>query len=256
MVSARGFSDWRSNDVILEPRQFFIVSGIKLRVAAMPVTVTVVPPEQIAIQQVKAAESQRIIGFIPNFYVVYERDAVPLTPKLKFQLALRELVDPVTILGFGINAGIDQASGYPSYDQGAKGYFQRLGATFAGGYTNEFVGDALLPSLLHQDPRYFYQGTGTIKSRLLHALSSPFVTRADDGHRMINYSSIGGDLASGAVANAYYPEQDRGPGLVFGSALIGAGGRMADAVFQEFLLRKFTSRRPPHAQSPDHVDSH
>jgi hypothetical protein len=161
---------------------------------------------------------------------------------LKFHLATKFLTDPVTTAGFLLNAAIYQAAGYPSYRQGAKGFGQRLGATFVGGYTNILVGDAILPSLLHQDTRYFYQGTGTTKSRLIHALSSPFVIRGDDGRREINFSAIGGDLVSGAVANAYYPDKDRGARLVLSSALIGAGGRAANAVVQEFLLHKFTSR--------------
>lgn len=242
IVSARGFANWASNGVIVEPGQFFILTGITLRVATVQATVTVVPAEQLAVEQVKSEEKQRILGVIPNFYVVYDRNAVPLTAKLKFQLALRASVDPVTIAGFGLSAGIDQLGDYPSYGQGADAYGQRLGATFAGGYTNILVGGAVLPSLLHQDPRYFYQGTGTAKSRLLHALSIAFVTKADNGHQQVNYSSIGGDLASGAIANAYYPSKDRGPGLVFSSALIGAGGRMVSAVIQEFVLRKFTSQ--------------
>ncbi len=127
------------------------------------------------------------------------------------------------------------------------GYGQRLGATFAGGYTKILLGDALLPSLFHQDPRYFYQGTGTTKSRLFHAMATPFVTRGDDGRREINYSDIIGDLASGAIANAYYPSQDRGAELVARSALIGIGGRMAFGIVQEFVLHKCTSR---HSSEP------
>jgi hypothetical protein len=110
---------------------------------------------------------------------------------------------------------------------------------------NDFVrGDAVLPSLLHQDPRYFYQGTGTTKSRLLHAMATPFVTKGDDGRREINYSNIIGDLASGAIANAYYPSQDRGVGPVARSALVGVGSRIALGILQEFVLRKWTSRHP------------
>jgi len=200
------------------------------------------------VQQVKVEEQQRIAGLIPNFYVVYDQQAAPITSKLKFHLAMKLLTDPVTMAGFGLNAAIYQMTGYPSYRQGAKGYGQRLGATFAGGYTNILVGDAMLPSLLHQDVRYFYQGKGTTKSRLLHALSSAFVIRGDDGHRQFNFSGIGGNLASGAIANAYYPEKDRGAKLVLSGALIGAGGRMANAVVQEFVMRKFTSR---HAKASD-----
>jgi hypothetical protein len=241
-VSAQGFADWKSSDIILKPSQYFILTGVNLRVATVQTAVTVVPSEQLATQQVKAEEQQRIAGIIPNFYVVYDHNAAPLPPKLKFHLATKFLTDPVTTAGFLLNAAIYQAAGYPSYRQGAKGFGQRLGATFVGGYTNILVGDAILPSLLHQDTRYFYQGTGTTKSRLLHALSSPFVIRGDDGGHVINFSSIGGDLASGAVANAYYPDKDRGARLVLNSALIGMGGRAANAVVQEFVLPKFTSR--------------
>jgi hypothetical protein len=241
IVSAQNFADWSSNDVVLTPSQFFILTGISLRISTVQVTVNAVLPEEAAVQQVRAEERQRAFGFIPNFYVVSEQEAVPLTAKLKFQLAMRTLVDPVTIAGFGFNAAIYQMAGYPGYREGAKGYGERLGATFAGGYTNILIGGALLPSLLHQDPRYFYQGKGTTKSRLLHALSSPVITRGDDGRREINWSNIGGDLASGGIANAYYPAQDRGVWRVFSSALIGAGGRMALGVAQEFVLHKHTS---------------
>lgn len=242
MVSAKGFADWTSNDITLAPGQYFMASAIKLKVAAEQVTVNVVPREQVAVQQLKAQEQQRIVGVLPNFYVVYEHNAVPLTPKLKFRLALKFLTDPVTLAGFGLNAAFYQLGGYPSYDQDLKGFGQRLGATFAGGYTNILVGDAILPSLLHQDPRYFFQGTGSTKSRLLHAISSPFVIRGDDGHREFNFSDIGGDLASGAIANAYYPEKDRGADLVLRSMWIGIGGRTANALLQEFVFHKFTSR--------------
>lgn len=241
-VSAAGFADWTSNQIVLAPAQNLIVSDINLRLQVVEVTVNVVPPEQVAVEQVKVEEQQRIAGIIPNFYVVYDSKPAPLNAKLKFHLAMKFLVDPVTMAGFGINAGIYQMSHYPSYDLGAKGFGQRLGATFAGGYTNILVGDAVLPSLLHQDPRYYYQGTGTTKSRLLHAVSSAFVVHGDNGRREFNLSGIGGDLASGAIANAYYPDKDRGAGLVVRSALIGAGGRMANAVVQEFVLHKITSR--------------
>jgi len=240
-VSASGLKSWNSNEIVLKPGQEFIVTGIVLAVAPVETTVDAVTLEEIAVQQVKQEEKQRIGGIIPNFYVSYDHNAVPLTPRLKFQLALKALTDPVTIAGFGLGAGIYQAADYPSYELGAKGYAKRLGATFAGGYTKIMVGDAILPSLLHQDPRYFYQGTGTTGSRLRHALSSAFITKGDDGSREINWSNLGGDLVSGALTNAYYPSKDRGASLVVRSALIGTGGRMALAVFQEFVGHKLTT---------------
>jgi hypothetical protein len=244
LVSASGLKSWSSNEIILQPGQSLILTDVTLGVAPVETSVNAATPEEVAAEQVKVQEQQRVFGVIPNFYVTYEHNAAPLTPKLKFQLALRTLTDPVTITGFGLNAAIYQAAGYPSYGQDPKGYSQRLGVTAVGGYTKILLGDAVLPSLLHQDPRYFYQGTGTTKSRLLHAMATPFVTKGDDGRREINYSNIIGDLASGAIANAYYPSQDRGVGPVARSALVGVGSRIALGILQEFVLRKWTSRHP------------
>ena len=238
-VSAPQFAKWTSQPIVLTPGQFFTLTNITLHLSTVQVTVSAVTPEQIATQQIKTEEQQRVLGgVIPNFYVTYDRDPAPLTARLKFQLAYRALMDPATIGGFMINAGIYQAIDYPQYSGGMKGYGQRLGATFAGGYTKIMIGDALLPSVLHQDPRYYYQGTGTTKSRLRHAISSPFITNGDNGRREINFSDIGGDLASGAIANSYYPESERGVGLVFRSALIGASGRAANGILQEFVFHK------------------
>jgi hypothetical protein len=164
--------------------------------------------EQIATEQVRIEEQQRVLGIVPNFYVVYDaKNAVPLSTKMKFRLAIRVVVDPVTIGGDAILAGIQQAGDTPDYVQGAKGYGQRLGANAAGGASDILIGGAVLPSLLHQDPRYFYQGTGTTNSRLKHALLSPFVCRGDSGKPQVNLSSLGGDLASSALSNIYYPRR-------------------------------------------------
>jgi hypothetical protein len=243
-VSAKGFANWTSPAVILKPNQYMILKGARLQIAKALTSVTVVPgtPEEIATEQLKQQEQQRVFGVFPNFYVTYNRNAVPLTTKLKFRLALRTSYDPVTILGIALFAGIDQATDRPDYDQGAKGYAQRFGAAALDGFSDIMIGGAILPSLLHQDPRYFYQGTGTKKSRFLHAISAPFVCKGDNGRLQPNYSSMGGDLASSALSNAYYPASNRGAGLVFGNFLISTGERTVASVLQEFVLKKITPK--------------
>jgi hypothetical protein len=245
LISAPGLKDWSSPEIVLQSGQALTLNGIALAVAPVEFTVNAITVEEQAAAQVKAAEKQKVFGFVPNFYVSYDPQVVPLTAKLKFQLAFRTMIDPTIIGGIGLNAAFYQATDYPSYGQGGEAYAKRVGASFANSYTNILVGNAVLPSLLHQDPRYFYQGTGTKKSRLMHALGSAFVTRKDYGRQQINFSAIGGDLASGALANAYYPRRDRGVGLVFTSAATGAGWRMVYGVLQEFVLRKFTSHHDP-----------
>ena len=241
-VTAVGFVDWTSSKISLSPGQFAIFNDVALRVSGETTSITVVAAsrEELAAEEVRFEEHQRALGFIPNFYVSYDKHPVPLTSKLKFTLALKIAIDPVTFAGTGFVAAINQASHYPNYGEGLIGYGQRLGSVYVNGLTDILIGGAILPSILHQDPRYFYQGTGSMRSRWIHALSSPVICRSDNGHSQPNYSSIGGYLAAGAIANAYYPETNRGPGLVSRIFGIDVSANVANSILQEFVLRKFT----------------
>jgi Carboxypeptidase regulatory-like domain len=242
-ISAKGFADWKSPPVMVNSGQYVILSGSKLKIAEALTTVSVnYSPEEVATEQVKIEEQQRVFGIFPNFYVVYDHDPAPLTTKLKFRLALKTSTDPVTILGVAVLAGINQAADVPDYQQGWQGYGERFGTAAADGFSDIMIGGAILPSLLHQDPRYYYQGTGTNKSRALHALSSPFICRGDNGNLQANYSSLGGDLASAALSNLYYPASNRGAGLVFENVLLSTSERMLSSLVQEFILHKFTPK--------------
>ena len=253
-VQATGFVDWTSADLQLHPGQFVFLPAVHLTLSGGVTSVVVVANSaQLATEQVHVAEQQRVLGIVPNFYVVYDPNPAPLTTKLKFSLALRAETDPVTFAGAALVSGLQQAGDTPNYQQGMAGYGQRLGANYATGFTDIMIGGALLPSLFHQDPRYFYQGTGSTHSRLFHALSAPFVARGDNGHWEPNYSSIGGDLAAGAISNTYEPESNRGVGLVFENAAIVTGGRMANAVAQEFVLRRVTTHKRERELSSDVV---
>ena len=249
-VSAKGFLDWKSDTIRLQSGDFQFVSGIRLPILGetTSVTVTAGTPEEIATEQVHIEEQQRVFGFIPNFYVVYDsKNAVPLTAKLKFQMAYKVAVDPVSFLGAAFLAGVDQAADTPDYRQGWNGYGERFGALYADGVTDIMFGGAILPTVLHQDPRYFYQGTGTVHSRLKHALSNPFVCKGDNGKWEPNYSSIGGDLISSAISNAYYPASNRGLGFTLQNVAISTAEREVSSIVQEFVLRRFTSHVPKQA---------
>ena len=243
-VKIKGFADWTSSPIILTPGQYEFLTDVRIKVEGEETSVIVhASNEELATEQVRLEEQQRILGFIPNFYVVYDsKNAVPLTTRLKFKLAMRVSVDPITIGGIAAMAAINQAADRPNFVQGAKGYGQRLGAIAAGGESDILIGGAILPSLLHQDPRYFYQGTGTTNSRLRHAMFSPFICRGDNGQLQPNYSSLGGDLASSALSNVYYPQSNRGVGLVFGNFAIGTAERMLSGIAQEFILPRFTPK--------------
>src|ERR1700761_6543932 len=240
-VRANGFADWTSPPVVLTPGQSLDLSDVRLKISVVETTVAALTVEQLATQQVKAEEKQRVLGIVPNYFVVYDKSAVPMTKKLKYELAFKAATDVVSIAGDVFLAGVNQAADTPNYQQGAKGFGQRFGAAYADSFTNVMIGGAVLPSLLHQDPRYFYQGTGSGKSRALHAMSYAIMCKGDNGRTQFNYSGVGGNLISGALTNLYYPPSNRGPGLVFSSTAINAGGRLANALVQEFILRKYTS---------------
>jgi hypothetical protein len=240
-VTARGFANWKSSEVLLAPGQVSNLDGIKLAIVGNAASVIVVASrDELAVEQVKIEEQQRVLGFIPNFYVTYDKDATPLSAKLKFRLAFKISVDPVTFAGTAFLAGIDQADRYPDYVEGMKGYGQRFGSIYANGLTDIMVGGAILPAILHQDPRYFYQGTGTTRSRLFHALSSPLICKGDNGRWQPNYSSLGGYLAAGAIANTYYPVANRGAGLLLRTFTVDFTANISNGVLQEFVLRKLT----------------
>jgi hypothetical protein len=242
-ISAKEFADWTSPPIRVNPGQFKIVTAIQLRIASASTTVDVhYDPIEVATEQLKAEEKQRIFGFVPNFYVSYENDPAPLTAKMKFQLALKVSTDPVTAAGVLVVASAKQAADTPNYGQGWAAYGKRLGVTATDGFSDIMIGGAILPSLLHQDPRYFYQGTGTTGSRVRHAMFSPFVAKGDNGRWQPNYSSLGGDLAASALSNLYYPRSNRGAGLIFGNFAIGTAERIGASLAQQFLLGRFTRR--------------
>jgi hypothetical protein len=204
--------------------------------------------EQIADEQLHIEEQQRVLDVIPNFYVSYEPDPAPLNARQKYRLAWKASINPFSFGIAAVFAGLEQSDNfYSGYGQGLQGYGKRLGATYADSVSGTFIGGAILPSVFKQDPRYYYKGTGTRKSRLLYALAAGFRCKGDNGHWQPNYSSMLGSLASGALSNAYYPASNRnGVALTFENALIGIGGSSITAVVQEFFLRKFT----PHANQP------
>ena len=181
-ITAAGFATQKISRV-LHPGDFDIVPQITLTVAANVTEVRVsVPRTEIAETQIKEQEKQLVLGFMPNFYVSYVPDAVHLDAKLKYQLAWKTLVNPFTLAWTAGIAGIEQADKqFPGYGQGAQGYAKRYGAAFADNVSGTMIGAAILPAILKQDPRYFYKGTGSTRSRILYAIASSVRCKGDNG---------------------------------------------------------------------------
>jgi hypothetical protein len=234
----------------------------ELEPLVLPATVAtsvsvVASSHDIAVAQVAAEEKQRVLGVIPNFYVVYFQNPAPLSTKQKFHLAWRSTLDPVSLLGTALGAGIQQTTdGTNGWGYDGKGYAQRYGANFADGAVSTFLGGAILPTIFHQDPRYYWQGSGTKTSRAKHAILSVVICRGDNGKREFNYSSVLGNFASAGISNLYYPAVNRnGAGLTLSNAALGTAFGAFAAIMQEFVVPKLTPHRPASAPLPDPINN-
>jgi hypothetical protein len=246
-ITAPGFASWKVEDILMHAGENLLLPQILLGVESITSTVDAITQEDLAEQQISAEVKQRIIGVLPNFYVSYIPNAAPLTRKQKFKLAIKVTIDPVTFLTTGVTAGIEQAQNdFSGYGEGFEGYAKRYGATYGTRVASTFFGAALLPSLLHQDPRYFYRGKGRIVTRALYAISTVVICKGDNGHWQPNYSNVLGNLAAGGLSSLYYPDSDRHDAQVtVDNILIGVGTGAIGTLFQEFLLKHLTHGVPP-----------
>jgi hypothetical protein len=214
--------------------------------ASSDIVVSAGSQAQIAQEQLNYEEQQRVLGVFPNYYVSYDHDAAPLTTRQKYQLAWKTQIDPVTWAMTGAVAGFEQADNtFARYGQGVQGYAKRYGANYADGFFGTMIGGAILPSILKQDPRYFYKGTGSVRSRSLYAIANAVICKGDNGRWQPNYSGILGGIATGGFSNLLYPYSGHsGVELTFDSALIGTAETAVQNLFQEFLVRRLTPRIP------------
>jgi hypothetical protein len=205
----------------------------------------------------------RILGIIPNFLTVNDpqQNIAPLTAKQKFRLFAKETFDPYTAGGALAGAALSQIDNDdPKYGQGSGPYAERFGAAVADITTQNFFADAVLASVLHEDPRYFRRGPEYgVWSRVGYALSRVVVTRTDSGARSFNFSGIIGMGMGIAVSNAYYPERSVNGEEVatrFGTSLMASALGKLLPEFWPDIHQKFSHRkpRPSSAPPPGHGD--
>lgn len=202
-------------------------------------------------EQLQEQEHQRVLGVLPSFNVSYRGDAVSLTGWQKIRLAFRTTVDPVTFGVAFVVAGYHEAanddSGFP---WGAKGYGERAGAAYLDAFDGTMIGNGILPALLHQDPRFFRLGHGSVAHRLFYAASTAVICKHDNtGKWEPNYSNVMGNIASGAISNLYYPGSNSGIGLTISNGLIQTATGAFGGMFQEFwpdISRKLFHKDPTH----------
>jgi hypothetical protein len=202
-------------------------------------------------EQIKEQEKQRVVGVLPSFNVSYRSDAVSLTAGQKMKLAIRSATDPVAFGVAFVAAGYHEAMDDDiGFGWGIEGYGKRSGAAYLDAFDGDMIGNGILPSILHQDPRYFRLGHGNFTHRLLYSLATNVVCKHDNtGKWEPGYSNIGGNIIAGAISNLYYPSSGSGVGQTFSNGMLVTAEGGVGSIFEEFwpdVSRKILHRDPTH----------
>ncbi len=245
-IAALGFAVWTAADVAVGSGDNPPSLSAVLQVAAASSSVNVtLPPHELAADQLKAEEKQRVLGLFPNFFVSYVPNAAPLTAAQKFQLGWKTITDPVVLIDTGLGAGIQQWRNHnPEFGQGTEGYAKRYGALYADRVSGIIIGHVVMQAIFRQDPRYFYKGTGSVRSRAMYAIGMAFVRKGDNGHWQPDYSDVVGGAAADELSSLYYPSTSRPVRRLADNILLEFGGRAADNLVREFVFSRVSTHVP------------
>jgi hypothetical protein len=158
--------------------------------------------------QTQAAPDKRVFGVLPNYRTANESAVyMPITAKQKFAIAAKDSFDyPLVGLAALLAAYGQLDNSHPEFGQGWAGYGRRVGTTYADQAIGNMMTEGIFPSMLHEDPRYFRRGYGSVWSRAVYAATRVFVTRTDSGGKRFNFSEVLGNATGTAISNAYYPD--------------------------------------------------
>lgn len=156
-------------------------------------------------------QTNRILWIMPNFRAVSAGSKLPpQSIKEKFKTGALDSFDYSSFIFVGIQAGISQATdAYPVFRQGAAGYGRYYWHTFADQTDENLWVEGVLPSVLHQDTRYYTLGHGGFIKRGIYAVSRTVITRTDSGKETFNASEVLGSGIAAGISSAYYPGQYR-----------------------------------------------
>ncbi len=159
-------------------------------------------------QDAPPQEDKRIFGVLPNYRTAEASVPFqPITPRQKLTIAAKDSFDwPVYPTSAAFAAFYQLQDQNPSFGQGMQGYAKRFAAAYGDQMTGNMMTEGIFPSLLREDPRYFRLGEGSVWSRMRYAATRVMVTRTDAGGSRFNFSEWGGNAASAALSNAWYPD--------------------------------------------------
>lgn len=245
-ISANGLADWSASNVpaSVSPESKPLLAVMRVAPTVTSVTVRL-RPQEVAQAQLNQEVKQRVLGVLPNYYVAYESNAAPLSPKQKLHLGMKVLLDPATLTAVGVTAAIQQErNSYYQYGHGAEGFAKRYGAEYATAADAVLITSVLADSVLHQDPRYFYDGKGTIRQRAWYAVESAFRAKGDNGKWQPPYAGLIGSIAAAEIAQTYHPDPRTQYTLIGRALMFRFAGMIGMNLFQELFLKKLTTHTP------------
>jgi hypothetical protein len=194
--------------------------------------------------------NDRIFEVMPNYGTVETSKRVPpLTTGEKFRLANAGAFDYFNFPFDAALAAIGQSKNDPpSWGQGWGAYGKRYGATFADNTIGTYMTTAIFPSALHEDPRYYVLGKGSVARRAFYTVDRLFVTRSDSGESHFNYSEIIGNATAAGISNIYHPADDRTVGrnlTTWGLLIVYDGAANALKEFWPDIRRKVLHKKNP-----------
>lgn len=207
------------------------------------------PPKQAKSSKAKAHKKKRkgVLGLVPTYDVTSGQNAAPLTRNQKFRMAVDDSANPFEVAEAAVKAEYYRGTNpRKKIGYGGTGYLKQWGASYLDEVSGNMFHTFLYPTLLHQDPRYYRKGKGSIATRVVYSFSRVFVTRGDQRQKEFNASMVLGSATSTVLSNVYYPPRARGVGLTFGNigwSLVGDG---ASNVFKEFwpdIARRLSKKR-------------
>jgi len=211
-------------------------------------------PANSAVEPVNVAnpdfvQDKHAFGVLPNYRTAEgDQPYSPISAKRKFKIATDDTIDGPSFLLAGVFAGLGQwQNNNPSFGQGVKGYFHRYATGLADQDVGNYLTEAVLPTVFHQDPRYFRRGHGSVMGRVGWAVSRTVVARNDSGKWMFNASEFLGNGMTAALGNAYYPDE-RGFGDTMQRMFTFIGTDAISQVLKEFwpdVKRKYFHKNDP-----------
>lgn len=194
-------------------------------------------------------QPKRILGVMPNYRAVSAGALPPPpTPKEAFKIATENSFDYSSFVFAGITSAMAEWSdAHPQLGDGMRGF----GRYYWRGFVDKTDGNYLvifaLPTIFHQDERYYAKGSGGFWKRTIYSASRVLITPDYHGHNSFNASELLGRGIAQGVSAAYYPSSDRTLGALAVKYGYAIGRDALTNVFREFwpdIATHVLHRRP------------